>query len=236
MNSNFSYNIHESYMERALELAKEGIGSVSPNPLVGCILVKNGEIIGEGFHEEFGGDHAEVSAFNNSHKDPLDATAYINLEPCCIESKTLSCTKLLFENGIKEVFIAMIDPNPKISGNGVKELELYGIKVNIGINSNKIKNFYKSYFLHKKKTSYHPRKCVLVNRLNSTSFFLAKSHTMCKSQKGANRLNLTSFFLPNPPRCTNPQRVSAILFARALPRSVSIRSKPTPTKARGQMG
>ena len=74
MNDNFSYNIHESYMERALELAKEGIGSVSPNPLVGCILVKEGEIIGEGFHEKYGNSHAEVMAYKNSIKDPTDSS------------------------------------------------------------------------------------------------------------------------------------------------------------------
>ena len=98
MNDNFSYNIHESYMERALELAKEGIGSVSPNPLVGCILVKNGEIIGEGFHEKYGNSHAEIIAYKNSIKDPTDSTMYVTLEPCCFEGKTPACTKFIIEN------------------------------------------------------------------------------------------------------------------------------------------
>ena len=133
MNSNFSYNIHESYMERALELAKKGIGSVSPNPLVGCVLVKNGEIIGEGFHERFGNPHAEVMAYNNSIKDPSESTMYVTLEPCCFEGKTAACTKFIIENSISEVYISMEDPNPKVSGRGIKELKQHGIRVNLGL-------------------------------------------------------------------------------------------------------
>ena len=93
--------MHESYMRRAIELAKKGIGYTSPNPLVGCVLVKNGMIIGEGYHEKYGGLHAEEMAIKNSYITPVDSIAYINLEPCCIDSKTAPCTKLLIENGIK---------------------------------------------------------------------------------------------------------------------------------------
>ena len=110
---------HEKYMFRAIELAKLGSGYVSPNPMVGCVLVKNDKIIGEGFHEKYGGPHAEEMAIKNSFELPLDSSAYINLEPCCIESKTPPCTKLLYENGIKECYISILDPNPKIAGNGV---------------------------------------------------------------------------------------------------------------------
>ena len=76
---------HESYMARAIELAEQGRGSVSPNPMVGCVLVKDGEIIGEGYHQKFGEAHAEVMAFRNAIKDPLDCTVYVNLEPCNID-------------------------------------------------------------------------------------------------------------------------------------------------------
>ena len=82
-------------MERAIELAKMGRGNVSPNPMVGCVLVKNDNVIGEGYHEIYGGPHAEEMAINNSYISPVDSTAYITLEPCCIESKTLPCTKSL---------------------------------------------------------------------------------------------------------------------------------------------
>ena len=96
-------DIHEDFMARALELAKQGRGKVSPNPLVGCVLVKEGEIIGEGFHEEFGGVHAEINALRNSRKDPIDSTAYINLEPCCHSGKTPPCTDALIQNGIENL-------------------------------------------------------------------------------------------------------------------------------------
>ena len=133
MNLNFKYNIHESFMDRAIEISKGGIGSVSPNPLVGCVLVKNGEIIGEGYHEKYGEPHAEVMAYNNSIKDPSDSIMYVTLEPCSFEGKTPACTKFIIENGIREVYVSMKDPNPKVSGMGIEELEKHGVQVNVGI-------------------------------------------------------------------------------------------------------
>ena len=120
-------------MSRVLELARKGRGKVSPNPMVGCILVKDGEIIGEGYHEEFGGPHAEVMALRNSRTDPMDSVAYVNLEPCCISGKTPPCTNALIENGISEVFIGTLDTNPDVNGKGVEELEKAGIVVHVGI-------------------------------------------------------------------------------------------------------
>ena len=126
-------NMHELFMSRAIELAKQGRGYVSPNPMVGCVLVLDGDIIGEGFHEKFGGPHAEIMAMRNARKDPVDAIAYINLEPCCTTGKTLPCTDALIENGISEVYVGMLDPNPEINGKGVESLERAGIMVHVGI-------------------------------------------------------------------------------------------------------
>lgn len=120
-------------MEIAINLAKKGRGKVSPNPLVGCVLVKNNEIIGEGWHNDFGGPHAEVQAIANARMDPIGSTAYITLEPCCNDGKTPQCTKFLYENGIDKVVIGSIDPNPDVKGLGVKHLENMGIKVLVGI-------------------------------------------------------------------------------------------------------
>ena len=125
--------IHENFMARAIELAKNGRIDVSPNPMVGCVLVKDGEIIGEGYHEKFGAPHAEVMAFRNAIKDPTDCTVYVNLEPCNIDSKTPPCTKFLKENGAAEVFVANIDPNPDISGGGIEQLKRYNIKTHTGV-------------------------------------------------------------------------------------------------------
>ena len=126
-------NIHELFMSRAIELAKQGRGYVSPNPMVGCVLVKDGDIIGEGYHEEFGGPHAEIMSLRNARKNPLDSIAYINLEPCCTIGKTPPCTTALIENGISEVYVGMLDPNPDVNGKGVEALEKSGIMVHVGI-------------------------------------------------------------------------------------------------------
>ena len=133
MDNIFTIDVHEAFMSRALELAKEGRGHVSPNPMVGCVLIKDGEMIGEGYHGEFGGPHAEIMALRNSRKDPVDSIAYVNLEPCCISGKTPPCTEALIQNGISEVFIGILDPNSEVNGKGVEELEKAGITVHVGI-------------------------------------------------------------------------------------------------------
>ena len=116
-------------MSRALELARQGQGKVSPNPMVGCVLVKEGEIIGEGFHEAYGGPHAEVMAYKNAIMEPVDATVYVTMEPCSNFARTPPCTKFLIENSAAEVYDAMLDPNPEVNGNGVAELVHAGIQV-----------------------------------------------------------------------------------------------------------
>ena len=117
----------------AINLAKNGRGKVSPNPLVGCVLVKENEVIGEGWHDEFGGPHAEVQAVANARVNPIDSTAYITLEPCCNDGKTPPCTKFLFENGIDKVVIGTMDPNPDVKGIGIKHLESLGVQVQTGV-------------------------------------------------------------------------------------------------------
>jgi len=122
-------------MQRALDLAERGKGAVRPNPLVGCVLVHEGKIIGEGYHEQYGGPHAEVNAIA-SVTDPkllADATAYVSLEPCSHWGKTPPCANLLVEKGIKSVVVATLDPNPLVSGKGVKLLEEAGISVQVGL-------------------------------------------------------------------------------------------------------
>jgi len=133
-------------MERAIELSKRGRGKVSPNPLVGCIIVKDSKIIGEGYHEEYGGNHAEKNAIDNCTEDPLGSTAFITLEPCCIDSKTPPCTNLLIDNGIDQVFIGSKDPNPDINGKGIRILEQNGLKVYKGFLDLNISKLNKGFF------------------------------------------------------------------------------------------
>ncbi|MDP4094611.1 MAG: bifunctional diaminohydroxyphosphoribosylaminopyrimidine deaminase/5-amino-6-(5-phosphoribosylamino)uracil reductase RibD [Bacillota bacterium] len=124
---------HEKYMKRVLELAKGGWGRTNPNPLVGAVLVKDGEIISEGFHEALGCAHAEINAFKNAGRDAAGSTLYVNLEPCSHYGRTPPCTKAIIEAGIGQVVIAMEDPNPKVSGRGIKMLMNAGINVVTGV-------------------------------------------------------------------------------------------------------
>lgn len=121
------------YMSYALELAKKGAGYTNPNPLVGAVIVKDGEIIGEGYHQYIGGPHAEVNAFSNTLKDPKGATMYVTLEPCSHYGKTPPCANKIIESGISKVVIGMIDPNPLVGGRGIQLLKDSGIDVVVGV-------------------------------------------------------------------------------------------------------
>lgn len=121
------------YMERALELAILGEGAVNPNPLVGAVVVKNGEIIGEGYHKKFGGPHAEVFALEEAGVNACGADIYVTLEPCSHYGKTPPCAKKIIEMGIKRCFIASLDPNPLVAGRGIQMLREAGIEVVTGI-------------------------------------------------------------------------------------------------------
>jgi len=120
-------------MRNSLRLAKKGCGFVAPNPLVGATIIKNGKIIGEGYHQKFGEAHAEINAINNATESVQDATIYVSLEPCSHQGKTPACSLALIQNGFKRVVIASLDPNPLVSGNGVKMLKQAGIEVEVGI-------------------------------------------------------------------------------------------------------
>ena len=143
---NYSDDFIINIMERAIELSKRGRGFVSPNPMVGCVIVKDNKIIGEGYHEKYGGSHAEKNAIDNCTEDPIGSTAFITLEPCCIDSKTPPCTQLLIDNGIDEVFIASLDPNPDINGKGVEVLKDRGINVYQGFLESDVSKLNKGFF------------------------------------------------------------------------------------------
>ena len=122
-------NINEKYMQMAIELAKKGAGGVNPNPMVGAVVVKNGKVIGRGYHKFFGGSHAEVYALEEAGKEAEGATIYVTLEPCSHYGKTPPCAKKIIDMGIKKCFIGSSDPNPKVAGRGVAMLKEAGIEV-----------------------------------------------------------------------------------------------------------
>jgi len=136
------------WMQRALDLAIMGSGFVAPNPLVGCVIVKDERIIGEGYHQNYGEAHAEVNAVN-SLVNPLDiigATVYVNLEPCSHHGKTPPCAELLIRSKVKRVIICNMDPNPIVAGEGIAKLKAAGIEVEVGLLAEKGEELNRKFF------------------------------------------------------------------------------------------
>jgi diaminohydroxyphosphoribosylaminopyrimidine deaminase/5-amino-6-(5-phosphoribosylamino)uracil reductase len=125
--------IDELYMLECLRLARKGAGRVSPNPMVGAVLVHGGKVVGQGYHRRFGGPHAEVEAIRTARRSVRGSTLYVNLEPCSYFGKTPPCTDLLIRSGIRRVVVGRKDPNPRVSGRGIRQLRQAGIDVSVGV-------------------------------------------------------------------------------------------------------
>lgn len=136
----------ESYIKLAIEIAKKGMGSVGPNPLVGCVIIKNERIIGAGFHEKYGGKHAEINAIESAIESVEGSSMYINLEPCNHSGLTPPCTDKIIESKIKHVVVGTLDMNPLVSGSGIKKLKSAGIEVKVGILENECVTLNKFFF------------------------------------------------------------------------------------------
>lgn len=145
-------------MSRCIQLAKNGLGTTYPNPLVGCVIVNNDKIIGEGWHYKAGQPHAEVNAITHVTVDPellKESTIYVSLEPCSHFGKTPPCSDLIIAKGIKRVVIGSTDPNPKVAGRGIKKLRDAGCEVISGILEEECNQLNKRFFtLHNKKRPY----------------------------------------------------------------------------------
>ncbi len=150
-------NIHEKYMLRCIQLAKNGLGTTYPNPLVGSVVVHNDKIIGEGWHYKAGRPHAEVNAIKSIGSSKLlkEATIYVSLEPCSHFGKTPPCADLIIENEIKKVVVGSLDPNPKVAGRGIKKLMDAGCDVIVGVSEEECNELNKRFFtFHQKKRPY----------------------------------------------------------------------------------
>lgn len=141
-------NNDEKYMNRCIELARNGLGNVAPNPLVGCVIVHNDKIIGEGYHKFFGGPHAEVNAIHSVKNKSLlpESTIYVNLEPCTHFGKTPPCSDLIIKKEIPKVVIGTEDPYVEVSGNGIKKLKNAGCDVKTGVLQKNCKDLNKRFF------------------------------------------------------------------------------------------
>ena len=150
---------HYTYMQRCLQLAVLGAGNVAPNPMVGAVLVNNGDIIGEGYHQQYGGPHAEPNCINDvpvemKHMIP-GSTLYVSLEPCAHFGKTPPCADLIIKTGIKKVVVGCRDPFSKVDGKGIDKLRNAGVEVIIGEWENECKELNKRFFtFHTKSRPY----------------------------------------------------------------------------------
>ncbi len=138
----------EKYIKLCFELAEKGRGYTSPNPVVGCVIVKNNKIIGKGYHTAYGKPHAEIEAIQDvlrKHKSLKGATLYVNMEPCVHWGKTPPCVDSIIKYGIKRVVCSMLDPNPLVNGKGIKKLISSGVKCDVGIFSEEAKELNKFY-------------------------------------------------------------------------------------------
>ncbi len=163
----------EQLMHRAFELAQLGVGKVSPNPRVGCVIVYDGKIIGEGWHQKFGEAHAEVNAIKSVSDQSLlkESTVYVNLEPCSHQGKTPPCADLLIQHQVKKVVISTIDSNPLVGGKGIEKLRLAGIAVEVGILEKEGRELNKRFFTFVEKK----RPYLILKWAQTADGFIARS-------------------------------------------------------------
>lgn len=149
--------IHEKYIKRCIEIAKNGLGTTRPNPMVGCVIVYKGKIIGEGFTSPYGGSHAEVNAINSVKDEALlkESTLYVTLEPCSHYGKTPPCSDLIIEKEIPKVVIGTVDPHSKVAGKGIERLAGSGCEVISGVLEEECQNHHKRFLtFHNKQRPY----------------------------------------------------------------------------------
>ena len=144
--TNLTLRSDHNYMARALRLAEQGLWSTDPNPRVGCVIVRDGEIVGEGWHQVAGEPHAEIYALRMAKEKSAGATCYVTLEPCCHHGRTPPCTDALIKAGITRVVVAMTDPNPLVSSKGIEQLLKAGIIVDTGILSHEAEQLNLGFF------------------------------------------------------------------------------------------
>lgn len=138
---------NEYYMRRTLQLAHKGTGMTSPNPMVGAVIVKDGQIIGRGYHKRYGDKHAELNAIENAKEDLRGSVLYCNLEPCChTDKQTPPCTTPILQSGIGRVVIGTLDPNPTVDGKGIQLLREHGVDVQVGLLENECRRLNEVYF------------------------------------------------------------------------------------------
>jgi diaminohydroxyphosphoribosylaminopyrimidine deaminase/5-amino-6-(5-phosphoribosylamino)uracil reductase len=174
-------NSHEGYMHSCLELAVKGLGRVADNPMVGCVIAGENGVVGEGYHEKFGGPHAEINALNSvENKNSLKGTTlYVNLEPCSHHGKTPPCTDAIIASGIKKVVIGCLDPNAEVSGKGAEVLRKAGIEVTVGVLERECREVNKRFLtFHGKKRPF-----IILKWAQTSDGFIDRKRTAQESRE-----------------------------------------------------
>jgi diaminohydroxyphosphoribosylaminopyrimidine deaminase/5-amino-6-(5-phosphoribosylamino)uracil reductase len=242
---------HEKFMRECLKLAEKGAAFAAPNPMVGSVVVRNGIIIGSGYHEVYGGPHAEVNAVRSVVDKELlkSSTLYVNLEPCSHFGKTPPCADLIIENSIPEVVIGSIDSNSLVAGQGIQKLEKAGIKVHVGVLENECRELNRRFFTHhEKKRPYiilkwaqtkdgfidHHRSTPGQKALQVSSAEAKKIVHQWRSEEQAILVGTNTAMLDNPMLTVrevegkNPLRVTIDKWLR-IPRDYRLYDKSAPT-------
>lgn len=183
----------EKYMQRCIELAQLGAGNVSPNPMVGCVIVHQQKIIAESWHKQYGGPHAEVNAIAQLVDTSIltDSTLYVNLEPCSHYGKTPPCADLLIKHNVKKVVIGCHDPNPSVAGKGIEKLKTAGIEVEVGVLEEKCIDLNKRFFtFHKYKRPY-----IILKFAQSADGFLAPDARLLSPSEFEEKRHITGFIV-----------------------------------------
>ncbi|MFT4759257.1 MAG: diaminohydroxyphosphoribosylaminopyrimidine deaminase [Paraglaciecola sp.] len=234
---NLNMHIHDNFIRRTFQLAQLGAGSVSPNPMVGAVLVHNDRIIGEGYHECYGHAHAEVNALKSvDEKDQhlIDkSTLYVSLEPCCIFGRTPPCTNLILENKIPKVVISCLDLTPKVAGNGVKILRDAGVEIVSGILEKE--GLWLSRFRRTFVTKDRPH--IILKFAQSQDGFLGKpgeqvwlTNAYSKRYVHKIRSEIDAILIgSNTARVDNPQLTNRLYFGKSPLRIVLNKNKDLPT-------
>lgn len=179
---------HEYFMQRCLQLAQLGAGKVAPNPMVGCVIVVDGQIIGEGYHMHYGGAHAEVNAIHSVEDKAIlsQATVYVSLEPCSHFGKTPPCADLLIEHKVKQVVIGCLDPHAQVAGKGIEKLKLAGIEVLVGVLENDCIALNKRFItFHQKQRSY-----IILKWAETQNGFIAGERKQISGRLAQERLHM----------------------------------------------
>ena len=186
-------NTHEVYMQRCLDLARLGAGLVSPNPMVGAVIVHQGKIVGEGWHQQFGEAHAEVNAINQvADKSCLNQSdLYVNLEPCSHTGKTPPCANLIIQHQFKRVIVGMSDPNPLVAGKGIALLKEAGIEVISGVLEEACLALNKRFIKH----MLHQKPYVILKWAQTRNGFIAPDATQLSAQQFEEERHITGFMV-----------------------------------------